>query len=270
MSNKINTLVQDQIKKKNLFFIAGPCVIESESILRQVAEKIVALREKTGLLFIFKSSYEKANRTSGSSYSGPGIDKGLKLLAKIKHEFDLPVVTDVHRESDIALVKEVADVIQIPAFLSRQSSLLQASGASGCITNIKKAQFMAPADAEHAVTKVNGPCWLTERGSCFGYNRLIVDFTGFYTMRTFNIPLIFDATHSVQQPGAAGATSGGNRQHAKGLARCATAIGFDGLFFEVHPQPDSALCDGPNSLHLSDLEEVITTLVSIKHSATIN
>jgi len=237
-----------------LFFIAGPCVIESEDLCCRIAERLAELKAKYDLDIVFKASYDKANRLSESSFRGPGRENGLKILEKIRNRCGLPVLTDIHETSQAVEVAEVVDIIQIPALLSRQTDLLVAAGRTGKWVNIKKGQFMAPEDMEFAIAKVGEKVWITERGTFFGYKRLVVDFAGIPVLKRFGAPVVFDATHSVQLPGGGGGVSGGNRELAIPLARAAIAMGVDGLFFEVHPDPDSALCDGPNSLRLEDFE----------------
>ena len=244
-----------------LFIIAGPCVVETFDICRMVAERIVALRERYSIDILFKASYDKANRMSGSSFRGLGRDDGLAVLDRIKREFSLPIVTDIHEHAEAAVAAEVADVLQIPALLCRQTDLVAAAAATGKWVNIKKGQFMAPEDMAFIAKKAGSKVWLTERGSSFGYHRLVVDFTSIPIMQQSGCPVIFDATHSVQIPGGAGGSSSGNRQYALPLANAALAVGADGLFFEIHPDPDNALCDGPNSLSLDMFEKAVPKLI---------
>lgn len=244
-----------ELDGKSLFIIAGPCVLENEDNPRHIAGKLKAMCEDIGLPYIFKASYDKANRTSNKSFRGPGLEEGLKQLAAIKDEFDVPILTDVHNAADCAAVAEVADILQIPAFLCRQTDLLIAAAETGKIVNVKKGQFLAPWDMEKVVDKVrefgaDGRVMLTERGTSFGYNTLVSDMRAIPTMKKFGTPVIFDATHSVQQPGGMGETSGGQREFAPVLARAAIASGADGLFIETHPDPDNALSDGPNMIPL--------------------
>ncbi|HOH88545.1 MAG TPA: 3-deoxy-8-phosphooctulonate synthase [Bacillota bacterium] len=250
-----------------LVLIAGPCVIESEEIVMRTAEYISRLAEKLRVSFIFKSSFDKANRSSITSYRGPGIDNGLKLLDKVKSSFRVPVITDIHSAEQAMPVSDVADIIQIPAFLCRQTDLLTAAAVTGKPVNIKKGQFMAPWDMKNVIDKIltydNTNILLTERGTSFGYNNLVVDMTSIVEMRKFGFPVIFDATHSVQKPGAMGTTSGGNCEYVKYLAQAATAIGIDGLFLEVHPDPNTALSDGPNMIALNKLEELLVTIMEL-------
>lgn len=247
------------------FLIAGPCVIESEELLEQVAQKLSDLQEQyPAWTIIFKASFDKANRTSVQSFRGPGLEKGLEQLQQIKSRFGLPILTDIHEPQQAQAVAEVADILQIPAFLCRQTDLLLAAGATGNIINVKKAQFLSGKDMEHVLGKVkstgNEQLLLTERGTAFGYNNLVVDYTGMADMMDFGYPVIMDATHSVQKPGGAGGKSGGNRKFAPLLARAAAAIGVKGFFIETHPQPDKALSDGPNMLSLEQLERLLQHL----------
>lgn len=240
-----------------LFFIAGPCVIESEKICMAIADRLAYLSMSCAVDIVFKASYDKANRTSKASFRGPGKKKGLKVLQKVRKNTGLPLITDIHSTEDAAEVAAVVDIVQIPALLCRQTDLLLAAKKTGRFVNIKKGQFMAPADMRFAAEKTGNRTWLTERGTFFGYNRLVVDFTGIRAMKTFGLPVIFDATHSVQRPGAGDGCSSGDREMALPLARAAVCTGADGLYFEVHPDPDHALCDGPNSLVLSDFEKCV-------------
>ena len=246
-----------------LFFIAGPCVIESEKLCLTIAERLAELSNTRAVDIIFKASYDKANRTSIKSFRGPGRTKGLKILEKVKKATGLAVLTDIHSPEDAAEASEVVDVVQIPALLCRQTDLLLAAKKTGRFVNIKKGPFMAPADMRFAVEKAGGRSWLTERGAFFGYNRLVVDFTGIRVMKAIGVPVIFDATHSVQSPGAGDGRSSGDRDMAIPLARAAVCTGADGLFFEVHPDPGKALCDGPNSLRLKDFEKSVPQLCDL-------
>src|SRR6478736_5849552 len=256
----------------DLFLIAGPCVIESEEHAMRMAEIIKGVTRALGFPFIFKASYDKANRTSIRSFRGPGIKEGLRILKKIKDELQLPVLTDVHETADVGKVAEVADVLQIPAFLSRQTDLVVAAALSGRVVNIKKGQFVAPWDMRHAVEKCrdagNSQVFLTERGASFGYNSLVVDMRALAIMRKF-APVVFDATHSVQLPSAQAdgngqATSGGQPEFIPLLARAAVAAGVDGVFTEVHDNPKEAKSDGANALRLNDLEGLLNDLLAIK------
>jgi len=253
-----------------LFLIAGPCVIESEAHARAMAEKIAALCAGLKLPYIFKTSYDKANRTSGQSYRGPGLAEGLKILKKIKADLKLPILTDVHASDQVAPAAEVADVLQIPAFLSRQTDLLVAAGKSGRIVNIKKGQFVSPWEMKHAIEKVAGTgnekILVTERGSSFGYNNLVVDMRAFPILRGFGYPVVFDVTHSLQLPGGEGNQSGGQREFAEPLARAAVAAGVDGLFIEVHDNPDRALSDPATQLPLDALGPLLEKLLCISHA----
>jgi 2-dehydro-3-deoxyphosphooctonate aldolase (KDO 8-P synthase) len=250
-------------KNPGLFFIAGPCVVESENLCLKIAERLAALASRHKVDIVFKASYDKANRLAAKSFRGVGRQKGLKILAKVKREYGLPVLTDIHEPSQGREAADVADVLQIPALLCRQTDLLAAARKTGAWVNVKKGQFMAPEDMEYAIGKAGKKVWLTERGTCFGYKRLVVDFAGIPVMKRFGVPVIFDATHSVQLPGAGTGVSSGNRELALPLAKAAIAMGVDGLFFEVHPDPDRALCDGPNSLRLKDFEAEVPKLMEM-------
>ena len=246
-------------------FIAGPCVIESMELLEVVATELVRLNSKYGIDIIFKSSFDKANRTSLSSFRGPGLEKGLAMLQQIKEKYGLKITTDIHESYQAAKVCEVADIIQIPAFLCRQTDLLVAAAKTGKVVNIKKAQFLSGLDMKYPLEKVkesgNPNVWLTERGNMCGYNNLAVDFRNIADMKQFTPTVIMDCTHSVQRPGAANGTTGGNREFVFPMALAAKAFGATGYFFEVHPDPDKALSDGPNQLYLSQLEQIITQLL---------
>ncbi len=250
-----------------LALIAGPCVIENEEKTMEIAGYLKDLTEKLEIPFIFKASYDKANRTSRDAYRGPGLTRGLEILGKIKEKLNIPVLSDVHRFEEIDPAARVLDVLQIPAFLCRQTDFLVEVARKARAVNIKKGQFLAPWDAVHVLEKSaaagNDNLLLTERGVSFGYNNLVVDFRAFPILREIGYPVIFDATHSVQLPGGAGNASGGDRRMVPCLARAAVAAGIDGLFFEVHPDPDSALCDGPNSLSLDTLPALLSTLKRI-------
>lgn len=247
-----------EIGGDKLTIMAGPCAIESQDILNRTAEKLKEITVKLGINYIFKSSFDKANRSSITSFRGPGLEKGLEMLAKVKSEFDLPIVTDIHNPNQAAVVAEVADVLQIPAFLCRQTDLLVAAAKTGKIVNIKKGQFLAPEQMLPLIKKVedsgNSNILVTDRGTSFGYNNLVVDFRGIQIMQQFNYPVVFDATHSVQLPGANGTSSGGDRRFVPLLAKSAMAAGANALFFEVHPDPDCAKCDGPNMIPLDKAE----------------
>jgi len=250
-----------------LVLISGPCVLEDEATTLRIAEALKTLTDELGIGFVFKASYDKANRSSVGSYRGPGMDEGLRLLEKVKTSFGVPVLSDVHEVCQIAHAAEVLDVLQIPAFLCRQTDLLLAAGASGKVVNVKKGQFMAPWDMENVVNKVastgNQQICLTERGASFGYNNLVVDMRSLAIMRNTGYPVIFDATHAVQLPGGAGTESSGQREFVDILSRAAVAVGVDGLFWEVHENPDKARCDGANSLALSQLRAILTDVLAI-------
>lgn len=247
--------------------IAGPCVIENEDITIHTAKRLKEICSSAGLKLIFKSSYDKANRTSLSSYRGPGIDKGLRLLSDVKSRFQIPVISDVHAVNDVKPASEVLDALQIPAFLCRQTDLILAASKTGKPVNIKKGQFLAPWDIKNIIDKFastgNHDLLITERGTSFGYNNLVVDFRGLPIMRSFGYPVIFDITHSLQLPGGQGNSSGGEREFAEPLSRAAAAVGVDGLFMEVHPEPEKALCDGPNMIRLDDVEEMLVAIKAI-------
>ncbi|MDA8126401.1 MAG: 3-deoxy-8-phosphooctulonate synthase [Deltaproteobacteria bacterium] len=257
-----------------LVLIAGPCVIEDEEKTLSIARTLKELTEKLAIPFIFKASYDKANRTSRNAYRGPGLTRGLEILQRVREDLDLPVLSDVHRFEEIGPAARVLDVMQIPAFLCRQTDFVVEVAKKARAVNIKKGQFLAPWDAAHVVEKSveagNGNLMLTERGVSFGYNNLVVDFRAFPILRETGYPVIFDATHSVQLPGGAGGASGGDRRMVPPLARAAVAAGIDGLFFEVHPDPDQALCDGPNSLALDSLPDLLTTLKRIEAAVAGN
>lgn len=248
----------------SLFLISGPCVIESEEITMYIAEKLKEITSRLKIEFYFKASFDKANRTSINSYRGPGIGEGVRTLKLIKDIYQLKICTDIHEPWQAEKVAEVADVIQIPAFLCRQTDLLLAAGKTGKIINIKKSQFLSPWDMKNVLEKVesaeNRNIMLCERGSSFGYNNLVVDMTSIPEMKKFGYPVVFDATHSVQKPGGNGTTTGGNREYVPYLAKAAVAAGADGIFMEVHPDPDRALSDGANSIRLCDMENLLQKL----------
>ena len=250
-----------------LALIAGPCVIESEKIAMEIAEKLKRITEDLHVPFIFKASYDKANRTSIKSFRGPGLDDGLKILQKIKTELDLPILSDVHKEEEVDPAAEVLDILQIPAFLCRQTDLLVKAAQSGKPINVKKGQFLAPWDMKNVVIKLeesgNSNILLTERGATFGYNNLVVDMRSLVLMREHGYPVIFDATHSLQQPGGQGTTSGGQSEMVPDLARGAVAVGCDALFMEIHTDPSKALSDGPNMLQIDLLPELLEQLVTL-------
>lgn len=250
-----------------LVLIAGPCAIENEDLTLRIAAYLKDLTSSLGIGLVFKASYDKANRTSVNAFRGPGLEEGLRILQRVKSEFELPVISDVHDLSQVAPAAEVLDIIQIPAFLSRQTDLLVAAAQTGRVVNVKKGQFLAPWDMKNAVGKLeasgNRNILLTERGASFGYNNLVTDMRSLVIMRETGCPVIFDATHSVQLPGGAGTASAGQRQYVGALSRAAVATGIDGLFWEVHENPDQALCDGPNSLPLGDLPGMLRQMLAI-------
>ncbi|SNY24359.1 2-dehydro-3-deoxyphosphooctonate aldolase (KDO 8-P synthase) [Orenia metallireducens] len=241
--------------------LAGPCAIEGEERVLRIAEKVKEITERLEIPYVFKSSYDKANRSSIESFRGPGLEKGLKILQKVKDKFDLPVISDIHTIGQAESAAEVLDIMQIPAFLSRQTDLVVAAGKTGRVINVKKGQFLAPWDIEQVVKKIestgNEKILLTERGVSFGYNNLVVDMRSFPIMRDTGYPVVFDATHSVQLPGGAGDSSAGERKFVPYLTRAAVGAGVDALFMEVHDEPSKALCDGPNMVSLEDLEELL-------------
>ena len=255
------------------FLIAGPCVVESESLQLDVAGSLKEITASLGIPFIFKSSYDKANRSSGTSFRGPGMDKGLEILAKVRRELEVPVLTDVHAESEIEAVARVVDVLQTPAFLCRQTDFIRAVGQSGRPVNIKKGQFLAPGDMKHVIQKARDAArdaglsqdrfMACERGASFGYNNLVSDMRSLAIMRETGAPVVFDATHSVQLPGGQGTTSGGQREFVPVLARAAVAAGIAGLFMETHPDPAHALSDGPNAVPLRRMRALLEPLVEI-------
>jgi len=247
--------------------IAGPCVIESEALTLRCAERLMTICNGITTPLVFKASYDKANRTSVTSFRGPGMREGLRILAKVKESLGISVLTDIHSIEEIGPASEVADVLQIPAFLCRQTDLVAAAARSGKVINVKKGQFMAPWDMENVVDKAlsagNSRIILTERGVSFGYNNLVSDFRSLPILRKIGYPVVYDATHSVQLPGGLGGVSGGQREFVEYLARAAVATGVDGVFLEVHEDPDKALCDGPNSLRLDDLPPLLKKLKAI-------
>lgn len=254
--------------KNPLVLIAGPCVIESEKHCLDTAKKIKDIALKLEIPFVFKSSFDKANRLSIDSYRGPGIKKGLEILHKVKQQLCVPVLSDIHCQRDVAEAARVLDIIQIPAFLCRQTDIVVAVAKTGKVVNIKKGQFLAPWDILPIIKKIeysgNKSILITERGACFGYNNLVSDFRSLGIMRQFGYPVIYDATHSVQLPGGKGGCSAGQREFVPGLTRAAVAFGCDGLFLEVHPQPYKAPCDGPNMIHLEDLEKLLKQIKKIE------
>ena len=254
------------------FLIAGPCVIESEDLCLKIADSLAVLAQRLPIQVVFKGSFDKANRTSGGAFRGLGIDEGLAVLDKVRQATGLPVTTDIHLPDQAGPVGQVCELLQIPAFLCRQTDLLLAAAATGRAVNVKKGQFLAPADMRHAVAKLlAGGCrdiCLCERGTFFGYGRLVNDFSGLLTMRSLGVPVIFDATHSVQQPASLGEATGGDRTLVEPLARAAAAVGIDGVFFETHPDPDSSPSDGPNMVPLDQLYGVLERVLRI-HEARL-
>ncbi len=247
--------------------IAGPCVIESEELVMLIAEKVKGMAERLDLDYYFKASFDKANRTSISAFRGPGIEEGLRILKKVKDTFGLKICTDIHEPWQAEKAAEVADLLQIPAFLCRQTDLLTAAARTGKRINVKKAQFLAPWDMGNVVRKIeesgNRNIMLCERGTTFGYNTLVVDMTGILEMKKFGYPVVMDATHSVQKPGGRGTATGGNRAYVEPLAKAAVAAGADALFFEVHPDPDNALSDGPNMVRLDEFEGLLRRVIRV-------
>jgi len=267
-TRKINVLNRFDIGGNNRFvLIAGPCAIESEEMTMEVAAKLKEICSELGIHLIFKSSFDKANRTSVKAPRGVGIERGLQILQRVKTELNLPIITDVHESWQCTEVAKVADMLQIPAFLSRQTDLLVAAAKTGKIVNVKKGQFMAPWDMKNVIDKLrdsgNENILLCERGSSFGYNNLVVDMTGLVEMRSYGFPVVFDATHAVQKPGGQGTSTGGNREMVPYLMRAALAVGVDAIFAEVHPDPDHAFSDGPNQLHLSKIREILEQAIAI-------
>ena len=256
--------------------IAGPCVIENRDLVLQVAEQVKTITDRLGIRYVFKASFDKANRSSGKSFRGPGPDEGLKILQEVGQSFGVPVLTDIHESHQAAAAAQAVDVLQIPAFLCRQSDLLEAAAqavaGSNKVVNVKKGQFLAPWDMAQVVSKMaefglepaSGRLWLTERGTSFGYNTLVVDYRSFPQLQALGCPVIFDATHAVQQPGGRGTSTGGQREFVAPLARAAVAVGVDGLFMETHPDPDNALSDGPNMVPLHRLEALLSQLLALR------
>jgi len=257
---------------QRLLLIAGPCVIESLEGCLQIAETVSGICERLGVHYVFKASFDKANRTSGGSFRGPGLSDGLDVLSKVRSRIGCPVTTDVHLPEQAEPVAQVCDLLQIPAFLARQTDLLIACAETGKPLNVKKGQFMAPGDMKYVVDKVNaagnGGVMLCERGTFFGYGRLVNDMSGLPAMRALGVPVIFDATHSVQQPGGLGGSTGGNRELVEPLARAAAAVGIDGVFFETHPNPDLSPSDGPNMVPLDQFEKVLERVLTIWRTVT--
>ena len=252
------------VGNSEIFLIAGPCVIESEDLVMEVAGKMKEITEKQGIKYVFKASFDKANRTSINSFRGPGLEKGLEILSRVKSKYNLPIATDIHEPWQCKEASKVIDILQIPAFLCRQTDLLIAAAETGKAVNIKKGQFLAPWEMKNVIKKFeevgNPNIMLCERGTTFGYNNLVVDMRALLEMRKLGYPIVFDATHSVQIPGGQGETTGGNREYVYPLMRSAAAIGIDGIFAEVHPDPDNAMSDGPNMLRLDKIEEVLKSV----------
>ncbi len=255
-------------KSSGFFLIAGPCVIEDYDTSFSIAKHLKKVALNLGLPYIFKASYDKANRTSIQSFRGPGPERGLEILQQIKSELDIPVISDIHLPDQAEKAAHVLDIIQIPAFLCRQTDLITAACRTGKPVNIKKGQFLAPSDCKNIVKKAeftgNQNIAITERGTCFGYNNLVVDFRSIQILSEMGLPVIFDATHSVQLPGAGNNASSGDREFVPTLAKAAVACGVNGIFMETHPEPDKALCDGPNSIPLDQMQDLLTTLVNIR------
>jgi 2-dehydro-3-deoxyphosphooctonate aldolase (KDO 8-P synthase) len=256
-----------------LVLIAGPCVIEDEEKTRAIALYLKNLTAEMKIPFIFKASYDKANRTSIDAYRGPGFEKGIEILKDLKHDLNIPILSDIHRYEEIEKASDILDIVQIPAFLCRQTDLIIEVARRARVVNIKKGQFLAPWDVRNIIDKVlsagNNRIMVTERGTSFGYNNLIADFRSLPLIRTEGYPVVFDATHSVQLPGGQGKSSGGQREMVPYLARAAAAVGIDGLFLEVHPDPEKALCDGPNSLYLDALPELLAMVIKIDEAVKL-
>lgn len=252
----------------SLVLIAGPCVIENEELVLDTAKKLKKTAQSAGVPLVFKSSYDKANRSSGASFRGPGLEKGLEILKKVKDKYGIPLLSDVHCRTEVEKASKVLDIIQIPAFLCRQTDLLYAAADTGRAVNVKKGQFISPSQMANVIEKIesrgNKKILLTERGASFGYGDLVVDMRSLVIMRELGYPVVFDATHSVQKPGGLGGSSGGERQFVAPLARAAAAVGIDALFIEVHPDPDCALCDAPNSFPLNALPQLLRSVLSIR------
>ena len=267
MTREINIAKRKLGGNNPLFVIAGPCVIESEDIVLYTAERLKELCSQIGLPLLFKSSYDKANRTSLFSFRGPGIEKGLRILSDVQTRLKIPIISDVHSVEEVKPASEVLDALQIPAFLCRQTDLILAASNTGKPVNIKKGQFLAPWDVKNIIDKFistgNQNLFITERGTSFGYNNLVVDFRGLSIVRSFGYPIIFDVTHSLQIPGGQGSSSGGQREFAGPLARAAVAVGVDGIFMEVHPEPGKALCDGPNMIPINDVPDLLRMIKNI-------
>jgi len=270
MNSKDIFKIFEQSSKDVFFLIAGPCVIEGEDMALFVAKTLKEITDRLGIPYVFKASFDKANRTSSDAFRGPGLEKGLRIFERIKAEVGVPVLTDVHEDTPINEVAAVVDVLQTPAFLARQTNFIKRVAEAGKPVNVKKGQFMAPWDMKNVVDKFrafgNNRIMLCDRGVSFGYNTLISDMRGLAVMRTFGCPVVFDATHSVQQPGGLGNASGGQREMVPVLARSAVAAGISGLFMEIHPEPEKALCDGPNSWPIDRAEELLSVLVKVDNA----
>lgn len=255
-----------------MMLIGGPCALESEELAMQVAEKMQEICDRLGFSYVFKASFDKANRTSLSSYRGPGLEKGLEILWRVREKLQVPVISDIHETAQVTAAAEVLDILQIPAFLCRQTDLLAKASETGKPINLKKGQFVSPWDMANAVNKIReagkSKVMLVERGASFGYNNLVVDMRSLPVMRSFDCPVVFDATHSVQLPGGAGGSSSGQREFISPLTRAAVAAGIDGLFMEIHPDPDKALCDGPNSIPLDSVEPLLSVLARVREAVT--
>ncbi len=268
MAERTATVGDFTLSNDRLFLISGPCVIESEDICRRVAEHMKEVTDRVGIPYIFKASYDKANRTSGDSFRGPGWDEGLMILDGLRKDVGVPILSDVHSVQEARKAGGVLDCIQVPAFLCRQTDIVQAAAKWGNAVNLKKGQFLAPWDMKHVVAKAADAgaknILVTERGTSFGYNRLVSDMAGLPVLAELGRPVVFDATHSAQQPAGLGAVTGGSRETAALLAKAAVAAGADGLFLEVHPDPDNAKSDGPNSIALADVEALLETCLAIK------
>jgi len=254
-----------------LLLIGGPCALESEELARRVAGTLQEICARLGISYVFKASFDKANRTSLEAYRGPGLQEGLTILARIRSDLGVPVISDIHDITQVSAAAEVLDILQIPAFLCRQTDLLTAAARTGKPVNVKKGQFVSPWDMQNVVNKLRGAggkkIMLVERGASFGYNNLVVDMRSLPVMRSFGCPIVYDATHSVQLPGGAGGSSDGQREFIVPLARAAVAVGIDGLFMEIHPEPDKALCDGPNSIPLNEIESILVQLLRIREAS---
>ena len=267
MAGSTSQLWRQLKSRKSLFLIAGPCVIESEALCLKVARSLRKTCERLGINYVFKASYDKANRTSGKTKRGPGLETGLKVLAKVREKVGVPVLTDVHNESQVLAAAKVVDIIQIPAFLCRQTDLIEAAAHTGAIVNLKKGQFLSPAEMGQMVSKATTAggkrLLVTDRGSTFGYNNLVADMRAMPVMKKFGFPVVFDATHSVQMPGGGGDRSAGNGEFAPVLANAAVAAGADGVFIETHPEPAKAWSDGPNMIPLRDMAGVLKKLARV-------